>query len=95
MRRLGKDGKLKSCSVPLKPKSPSVKLVTLPELSQVIPTQLWHGLVPTQEESRDWLWLSRLAFHFERASASVLLPNTEVAEEPFHPIQSNCLFLAG
>jgi len=41
-----------------------------------------QGLIPTQEERRDWLWLSRLAFHLRRASASVLLlPNSEVVEE--------------
>jgi hypothetical protein len=42
-----------------------------------------QGLMPTQEERRDWLWLSRLAFHWRRASASVLLliPNSEVVEE--------------
>jgi hypothetical protein len=45
-----------------------------PELSQVIPVQLMQGLMPNQEERRDWLWLSRLAFHLRRASASVLLP---------------------
>jgi hypothetical protein len=57
-------------------------MVTLPELSQVIPIQLMQGLMPTQEERRDWLWLSRLAFHWRRASASVLLlPNSEVGEE--------------
>jgi hypothetical protein len=33
-----------------------------------------QGLMPNQEERRDWLWLSRLAFHLRRASASVLLP---------------------
>jgi len=45
----------------------------------VIPIQLMQGLMPTQEERRDWLWLSRLAFHWRRASASVLLlPNGEV-----------------
>jgi hypothetical protein len=57
-------------------------MVTLPELSQVIPIQLMQGLMPTLEERRDWLWLSRLAFHRRRASASVLLlPNGEVGEE--------------
>jgi hypothetical protein len=40
-----------------------------------------HGLMPAQEERRDWLWLSRLAFHSRRASASVFLPNSEVVEE--------------
>ena len=55
--------------------------MTLPELSQVIPIQLMHGLMPAQEERRDWLQLSRLAFHSRRASASVLLPNSEVVEE--------------
>jgi len=54
----------------------------------VIPSHL-QGLLPTQEDRTDWLWLSsRLAFHFRRASASLLpsaasylaAPN-EVAEE--------------
>uniref|UniRef100_A0A6N2LP87 Uncharacterized protein n=1 Tax=Salix viminalis TaxID=40686 RepID=A0A6N2LP87_SALVM len=31
-------------------------LVTLPDLSQLIPNQL-QGLSPAQEDRRDWLWL--------------------------------------
>jgi hypothetical protein len=44
-------------------------LVTLPDLSQLIPNQL-QGLSPAHEDRKDWLWLSRLAFHSRRASAS-------------------------
>ena len=60
----------------------TAKLASTYSASQVIPNQLMQGLIPTQEERRDWLWLSRLAFHLRRASASVLLlPNSEVVEE--------------
>ena len=44
----------------------------LPDSSQAIPTQLhgWPRPPPPQEVRRDWLWLSRLAFHLRRASVS-------------------------
>ena len=48
--------------------------------SQVIPTQLMHGRSPTHEDRRDLFWLSRLAFQFRRASASLnALPTSAVA----------------
>ena len=46
------------------------KLETLPDLWQVTPNQWWQELRPDQEERKDWVWLSRLAFHVKRASAS-------------------------
>ena len=47
--------------------------------SQVIPTQLMHGRSPTHEDRRDLFWLSRLAFQFRRASASLnALPTSAV-----------------
>ena len=54
------------------------------KLLQEIPTQ-WQVMFPTQEDNRNWLWLSRLAFHSKRASASrpmiVTILEGEVAEE--------------
>ena len=54
------------------------------KLLQEIPTQ-WQVMFPTQEDNRNWLWLSRLAFHSRRASASgpiiVTILEGEVAEE--------------
>ena len=54
------------------------------KLLQVIPTQ-WQVMFPTHEDKRNWLWLSRLAFHSRRASASlpiiVAILGGEVAKE--------------
>ncbi|THG19944.1 hypothetical protein TEA_021565 [Camellia sinensis var. sinensis] len=44
--------------------------VTLLTLLQRIPTQL-QWLIPTYDDKRDWLWLSRLAFHVKKATTSV------------------------
>ncbi|KAG8480701.1 hypothetical protein CXB51_025269 [Gossypium anomalum] len=43
----------------------------LPALLQVIPVQLQWLLPPHKEESKIWVFLGRLAFHFRRASASL------------------------
>jgi hypothetical protein len=45
--------------------------------SHVIPSQL-HELLPLHEDSKTWLWLSRLAFHFNKALASLLCKVEEV-----------------
>ena len=54
------------------------------KLLQAIPTQ-WQVMFPTHEDKRNWLWLSRLAFHSRRASASlpilVAILGGEAAEE--------------
>ena len=54
------------------------------KLLQTIPTQ-WQVMFPTHEDKRNWLWLSRLAFHSRRASASlpilVAILGGEAAEE--------------
>ncbi|KAF9661882.1 hypothetical protein SADUNF_Sadunf19G0115100 [Salix dunnii] len=75
--------------VPLKPKLSSVKLVTLSELSQVIPIQLMQGLMPTQEDKRDWLRMSILAFHLRRASASVVLPSATLYSAALAGVPNN------
>ena len=54
------------------------------KLLQAIPTQ-WQVMFPTHEDKRNWLWLSRLALHSRRASAShsinVAILGGEVAKE--------------
>jgi hypothetical protein len=45
--------------------------------SQVIPSQL-HELLPLYEDSKVWLWLSRVVFHFNKALASSLLSKVAV-----------------
>ena len=81
MWRLGKEEKLRLSSVPFKPKFDRFRRVTPnSKSSQVIPTQLMHGRSPTHEDRRDLFWLSRLAFQFRRASASLnALPTSAVA----------------
>ena len=53
---------------------------TLLKLLQEIPTQR-QVMFPTQEDNRNWLWLSRLAFHSRRVSASRPILEEEAAKE--------------
>ena len=53
---------------------------TLLKLLQEIPTQR-QVMFPTQEDNRNWLWLSRLAFHSRRVSASRPILEEETAKE--------------
>ena len=41
------------------------------DLSHRIPSHLQGLVVPFPDDNRAWLWLSRLAFHFKRAFASL------------------------
>ena len=50
------------------------------KLLQEIPTQR-QVMLPTQEDNRNWLWLSRLAFHYRRPSASRPILEEEAAKE--------------
>ena len=56
-------------SVPLNPTRVRFMLETELDTSHAIPSQL-QGLLPIHEEREAWLWLSRLAFHFNKAFAS-------------------------
>jgi len=65
----GSDEKLRLSSVPFNPIFARFTSETEMESSlQEIPSQL-HELLPLHEDSKVWLWLSRLAFHFNKALA--------------------------
>jgi len=68
----GSDEKLRLSSVPFNPIFVRFTLETEMESSlQEIPSQL-HELLPLHEDNKAWLLLSRLAFHFNKALASLL-----------------------
>jgi len=68
----GSDEKLKLSSVPFNLIFVRFILETDRESSlQEIPSHL-HELLPVHEDNKVWLWLSRLAFHFNKALASLL-----------------------
>ena len=69
MRMFGSNEKLRLWSVPLNPTRVRFMLETELDTSHAIPSQL-QGLLPIHEEREAWLWLSRLAFHFNKAFAS-------------------------
>lgn len=69
----GNDVKFRLSSVPLSPMFVRFMLETdLEYLSHVIPSQVHELLpLPDHEDSKAWLWFSRLAFHFSKAHASL------------------------
>lgn len=72
---LEKDEKSKLWSVPCMPKPGIFNSSTLPSLLQTIPYHL-HGLLVLpvvfvfQEGRREWVWFTRVDFHFKSASIS-------------------------
>jgi hypothetical protein len=88
----GSDVKLRLFSVPFNPMFVRFTLVTYMKCSShAIPSQLLHELLPFHEDSKVWLWLSRLDFHSNKALASLLCKVEEptIEEEVVMSVQKH------